>query len=135
MNFRNGVEDCRWIDLPTIHREEGELTVIDTLPFDIKRVYYIWNIPDLSVRGDHAHRKLEQVMVAMHGEFGLWLDDGSDRQFFWFDNPTKGLYIPSGLWRELINFRNDAVCMVLASRKYEESDYIRNYNQFLGYRR
>ena len=135
MNFKPTIEDCRWIDLPTVHRNEGELTIIEALPFDIKRVYYIYKVPEGSVRGDHAHRRLEQVMVALHGEFGVWLDDGCERQFFWFNDPTKGLFIPSGLWRELINFRDDAVCMVLASRKYEEKDYIRDYNQFLEYRR
>lgn len=100
-------------------------------PFEIKRVYYIWGTDKDVVRGKHAHRKLEQVIVCTSGSCDFILDDGKERTTVHLDSPTQGLHIKSNIWREFTNFSPDCVVMVLASEHYDESDYIRDYNQFL----
>ena len=104
----------------------------DDFPFDIKRVYYIWDTDCGVVRGKHAHRKLEQVIICMSGSCDFILDNGKDRQTVHLDNPSQGLYIKHNIWREFTNFSKDCVVVVLASEHYDESDYIRDYDSFLG---
>lgn len=106
--------------------EKGE-----DFPFDIKRVYYIWGTDKDAVRGKHAHRKLEQVIVCTSGSCDFILDDGHEKALVHLDKPSQGLHIKSNIWREFTNFSPDCVVMVLASEHYDESDYIRDYNQFL----
>lgn len=106
--------------------EKGE-----DFPFDIRRVYYIWGTDKNAVRGKHAHRKLEQVIVCTSGSCDFILDDGRERKTIHLDNPTEGLHIKNNIWREFTNFSPNCVVMVLASEHYDESDYIRNYDDFL----
>ena len=100
-------------------------------PFEIKRVYYIWGTAEKVVRGKHAHRQLEQVVVCTSGSCDFILDDGKERTTIHLDNPAQGLYIQHNIWREFTNFSKDCVVMVLASEHYDETDYIRNYDEFL----
>lgn len=103
----------------------------DDFPFDIKRVYYIWGTEEKAVRGKHAHRKLEQVIICTSGSCDFILDNGKNRETIHLDNPAQGLYIKHNIWREFTNFSNDCVVMVLASEHYDEADYIRDYDEFL----
>lgn len=123
----------RPIDLPVISDPRGDLTFIEggrNVPFDIKRVYYLYNVPVDSERGGHAHRELEQVIFALSGSFRIKVDDGTTKSEFWLRDPRKGLYINRLVWREMDSFSQGTVCMVLASRQYEESDYYRSYDDF-----
>jgi len=123
------------IDLPVISDPRGDLTFIEGnrhVPFDIRRVYYLYNVPVDAERGGHAHKELEQVVFALSGSFRLSVDDGKRKSEFWLRNPRQGVLIRSMVWREMDRFSQGAVCMVLASRPYEESDYIRDYDTFLN---
>lgn len=125
--------DCRLIDLPRIEDRKGNLTVIEGgrhVPFDIKRVYYLYDVPGGAERGGHAHKALQQFVIAMSGSFDFVLDDGRARQRIHFNRSYYGLYIPPMIWREIDNFSSGAVCMVLASAYYEETDYFRDYAAF-----
>lgn len=125
----------RYIDLPQIHDPRGDLTFVEGgrhLPFDIRRVYYLYNVPVDSERGGHAHRELEQVVFALSGSFRMKIDDGHSKSEYWLRDPRKGLYISRLIWREMDCFSQGAVCMVLASHPYEEGDYYRDYNEFLS---
>jgi len=125
--------DCRLIDLPKISDPRGNLSFIEGgrhIPFDIKRVYYIYDVPGGSDRGSHAHKKLHQFIVAMSGSFDVVLDDGKEKKRFHLNRSYYGLYVCPMMWRELDNFSSGAVCMVLASAHYDETDYIRDYSQF-----
>lgn len=122
------------INLPVISDPRGDLTFIEGnrhVPFDIRRVYYLYNVPVDAERGGHAHKELEQVVFALSGSFRLSVDDGKRKSEFWLRNPRQGVLIRSMVWREMDRFSQGAVCMVLASRPYEESDYIRDYDAFL----
>lgn len=122
------------IDIPIVHDERGNLSVVEggeLMPFDIKRVYYLYDVPGGSTRGGHAHRKLRQLIFAASGSFDVVLDDGKTRQKFQLNRSYKGLYIPTMTWREIENFSSGAVCMVLASEHYDASDYIYEYEDFL----
>jgi dTDP-4-dehydrorhamnose 3,5-epimerase-like enzyme len=113
---------------------EGKLVALeksDDFPFEIKRVYYIWDTAHDAVRGKHAHRKLEQVIICSAGSCDFILDNGKHRETVHLDSPAQGLYIKHNIWREFTNFSKDCVITVLASEHYDESDYIRDYNQFL----
>jgi len=113
---------------------DGKLVALekgDDFPFEIKRVYYIWDTAHDVVRGKHAHRNLEQVIVCTSGSCDFILDNGQEKTTVHLDNPTQGLYIPGNTWREFTNFSDDCVIMVLASEHYTESDYIRDYDTFL----
>jgi hypothetical protein len=105
------------------------------IPFSIARVYYLYNVPVDAERGGHAHRLLQQVIFALSGSFCVTVDDGSEKASFWLRNPRQGLCLGKMLWREMDSFSQGAVCMVLASRPYEEADYIRDYTEFLRVRR
>lgn len=129
------VEDCRIIDLPKISDPRGNLTFIENsrhIPFDIKRVYYTYDIPGGSDRGSHAHMNLHQFMVAMSGSFDVVLDDGRNKKRFHLNRSYYGLYICPMMWRLLDNFSSGAVCMVLASEVYREDDYLRDYASFVA---
>jgi hypothetical protein len=128
-----GVDDCRLIDLPVIHNPQGNLTFIEGqkhVPFDIARVYYLYDVPGGAERGGHAHRELQQLLVAMSGSFEIVVDDGTQRRGIRLNRSYVGLYMPSMIWRELVDFSSGSVCMVLASKPYEEADYIRDYEAF-----
>lgn len=122
------------IDFQAIGDDRGWLVVIEgnkNIPFDVKRVYYIYDTQNEVIRGKHAHRKLQQIIFCPKGSCDFILDDGKERTVVRLDSPHKGLYIKSNLWREFTNFSKDCVVMVLASEHYDESDYIRNYDDFL----
>ena len=125
----------RMMDLPQIHDPRGDLTFVEGgnhIPFNIARVYYLYNVPVDAERGGHAHRELEQVVFALSGSFRLKIDDGQTQSEYWLRDPRKGLYINRLIWREMDSFSQGAVCMVLASKRYEESDYYRSYDDFLA---
>ena len=125
----------RMIDLPQIHDPRGDLTFVEGsnhLPFDIARVYYLYNVPVDSERGGHAHKELEQVVFALSGSFRMKIDDGTNKSEYWLRDPRKGLYINRLIWREMDCFSQGTVCMVLASHRYDEADYFRDYNSFLA---
>ena len=126
---------CYPIEVPAITDPRGDLTFIEGgnhVPFEIKRVYYIYNVPVDSVRGGHAHRDLEQVVFALSGSFRMTVDDGRKRQEYYLRNPRKGIYMSRLVWREMDQFSQGAVCMVLASHAFDETDYLRDYDEFLA---
>lgn len=128
------IDDCRIIDLPQIPDSKGNLSFIEGgvhIPFDIKRTYHLYDVPGGSVRGSHAHRALQQFLVAMAGSFDVVLFDGYRQQRFHLNRSFYGLYICPLIWRTLDNFSSGAVCMVLASAIYDEKDYIRDYKGYL----
>lgn len=123
------------IDLPVVSDPRGDLTFVEGeihIPFPIRRVYYLYNVPVDSERGGHAHKELEQVVFALSGSFRMKIDDGHTKSEYWLRDPRKGLYISRLIWREMDSFSQGAVCMVLASQRYQESDYFRDYNDFLA---
>lgn len=129
------IDDCRIIDLPKIADPRGNLTFIEGgkhIPFSIARAYYLYDVPGGADRGSHAHKQLHQLMIAMSGSFDVVLDDGKNKKRIHLNRPYFGLHICPMIWRELDNFSSGSVCMVLASRVYEESDYFRDYSQFLA---
>jgi len=126
--------ECRIIDLPKINDPRGNLTFIEGgrhVPFEIKRVYYLYDVPGGAERGGHAHRALHQLIIAMSGSFDVILKDGTQQQRFHLNRSYSGLIICPMIWREIDNFSSGSVCMVLASNFYDESDYYRNYDEFL----
>jgi len=129
------LDDCRIIELPKIHDPRGNLTFIESsrhIPFDIKRVYYLYDVPGGSDRGAHAHKNLHQFIVAMSGSFDVVLEDGNRKQRFHLNRSYQGLYLCPMIWRYLDNFSSGAVCMVLASEYYDANDYHRNYDEFIA---
>ena len=127
------IKYCKTINLPKISDPRGNLTPIESfidVPFQIERVYYLYDVPGGSDRGGHAHRELEQLIVAISGSFDVTLDDGFNREKFQLNRPYFGLMITPMIWREIDNFSSASVCMVIASRRFEESDYFRNYDEF-----
>ena len=135
---RYSVEDCCLIELDRHHSDrKGNLTVVEngsTLPFDVKRVYYLYDVPGGESRGSHAHKDLEQLIIAASGSFTVTLDDGTQKRSFFLNRPYQGLYVKPGMWRDLEDFSSGSVCMVLASEVYEAGDYIRDYQEFLTFR-
>lgn len=130
------LSSCRVIDLRKISDPRGNLTPIESdsdLPFAVQRIYYLYDVPSGSSRGGHAHRQLHQLIVAVSGSFDVVLDDGFERKSITLNFPNRGLLIVPYIWRELENFSSGSVCVVLASAKYDESDYIRDYETFLNY--
>lgn len=127
------MERCRIIELPKIEDPRGNLTFVEGghhVPFDISRVYYVYDVPGGSERGGHAHKALHQFIVAISGSFDVVLDDGTVRQRFHLNRSYYGLYVCPMIWRELDNFSSGSVCLVLASDRYDESDYIRGYDAY-----
>lgn len=128
------IRDCKIIELPKITDHRGNLTFIESgrhIPFDIKRTYYLYDVPGGATRAAHGHKNLHQLMISMSGSFDVTLDDGSEKKVFHLNRSYYGLYIPAMMWRDLDNFSSGAVCMVLASDFYDESDYFRDYDDFL----
>ena len=128
------LNDCKLIDLPKISDPRGNLSFIEGgrhIPFDIQRVYYLYDVPGGSDRGSHAHKSLQQFIVAMSGSFDVVLDDGTEKKRFHLNRSYYGLYVCPMMWRDLDNFSSGAVCMVLASSHYDEADYIREYSNFI----
>ncbi len=127
------VEECRIIELPRIQDPRGNLTFIEStrhVPFDIRRVFYLYDVPGGESRGGHAHKRLEQLMVAAAGSFDVVVNDGEHETRFSLNRSYHGLYIPPLIWREMENFSSGSVCLVLSSHFYDESDYYRDYEQF-----
>ena len=133
------VFDCTMLELDRHHsNRKGNLTVVEngkTLPFDVKRVYYLYDIPGGESRGAHAHKELTQMIVAVSGSFRVTLDDGNVKRSFILNRPYQGLYVKPGIWRDLDDFSAGAVCMVLASDIYKKEDYIRSYDEFIEFRK
>lgn len=132
---RRTVDECQIINLPKIADPRGNLTFIENsrhIPFDIKRVYYLYDVPGGSDRGSHAHKELHQFIVAMSGSFDVELDDGQNRRRFHLNRSHYGLYVCPMMWRLLDNFSSGSVCMVLASDLYSEHDYHRDYDSFVA---
>lgn len=131
------VFDCTLIELPKNHTVNGNITAVNNLrevPFDIKRVYYLYDVPGGEARGGHAHKELQQLIIASSGSFDLIVDDGKIKRTYQLNRPYQGLLMPPGLWRELDNFSSGSICLVLASAPYSELDYLRDYNEFLRYK-
>ncbi len=129
----SSVYDCVILPLDKINNRAGNITIVEgkkSIPFDIKRIYYLYDIPGGENRGGHAHKELRQLVVAASGSFNVLLDDGQNKKIVTLNRPDYGLLVVPGIWRELYEFSSGAICLVLASRKYEERDYIRNYKDF-----
>ena len=132
------VSDCSVIKLPKIENRSGNLTSIQNsieIPFDIKRIFYLYDIPGGKDRGAHAHLECHQFLIAGSGSFDVLLDDGKSKKLVSLNQPYKGLHIPPGIWASEVNFSSGSICLVLASHKYDEKDYIRDYQEFLNYKR
>ena len=128
------IKNCKLIDLPKISDPRGNLTFIEGnhhIPFDIKRVYFLYDVPGGAERGGHAHKQLQQLIISISGSFDVILEDGYEKRRFHMSRSYYGLYLGSMIWRERDNFSSASVCMVLASTVYEESDYYRDYQEFL----
>jgi hypothetical protein len=131
------VYDCTIIELDKCHRVKGNITVVEnniTVPFAVRRTYYLYDIPGGESRGAHAHKELQQLIIAASGSFNVTLDDGNIKRTFMLNRPYQGLLIVPGIWRTLDDFSSGSVCLVLASHPYEKEDYIRDYNEFLKYK-
>lgn len=129
------VDDCVLIQFPKISDPRGNLTFIESeshIPFAIKRVYYLYDVPGGGKRGGHAHKSLQQVIIAISGSFDVLLDDGVSKKTVSLNRSYQGLFVPTMIWRELVNFSSGSVCMVLASEHYDADDYYRNYDDFLA---
>lgn len=130
------VDDCKIIEVPVVHTEAGNISVLENqenIPFDVKRIYYLYDVPMGSERGGHAHYELQQYIIAASGSFTFVLDDGRKKKEIFLNHPNKALHIVPGIWREMKDFSSGSICLVLASHIYNEADYIRNYNDFLNY--
>lgn len=129
------LKDCKVIEFPVIADPRGNLTFIEGgehIPFQIERVYYLYDVPGGASRGGHAHKELQQLIIAIAGSFDVVLDDGKEKRRFHLNRSYKGLYVPPMMWRELDNFSSGSLCMVLASSKYDEDDYYRDYDRYLN---
>ena len=130
------ISECKLFEIQSFQDNRGGLSVLEessNVPFDIKRLYYLYYTKVNQVRGVHAHKKLEQIIIAFAGKFEILLDDGKTKKTFSIDRPNLGLYVSPGIWREVYPLEEDGVCAVLASRKYEKEDYIHDYKDFIKY--
>ena len=134
MGEKMSIEKCKIVELPRIQDPRGNLTFIEGsthVPFDIQRIYYLYDVPGGAERGGHAHKALHQLIIAIAGSFDVHMDDGKEKKVFQLNRSFQGLYVCPMMWRELKNFSSGAVCMVVASEKYDEDDYYRDYSEFL----
>ena len=135
--MQNSVYNCSVIALPKIHNRAGNITALENLkniPFEVKRVYYLYDVPGGEGRGGHAHKELHQFIIAVSGAFNVILDDGINKKVVHLDRSYFGLHIVPGIWRELIDFSSGAICLTLASEKFSEFDYIRNHKDFFNWK-
>lgn len=133
------VADCGIVELDKHHSDrKGNLSVVENgqlLPFPVKRAYWLYDVPGGESRGSHAHKELEQLIIAASGSFRVTLDDGSQKRSFYLNRPYQGLHVKPGIWRDLDDFSSGAVCLVLASEVYQAEDYIREYEEFIKFRK
>lgn len=135
---KSTINECSIIDLRKISDPRGNLTPIEgggDVPFDVKRIYYLYDVPSGESRGAHAHKELQQLIVAANGSFTITLDDGKNKKAFTLNRPYQGLYVVPGIWRDLDDFSSGAVLLCLASEHYDAADYIRDYDDFLKYKK
>jgi len=134
----SNVFNCSVIELPKIHNRAGNITVLDhkdtILPFEVKRIYYLYDVPGGESRGGHAHKALHQLIIAASGSFDVVIDDGTIKRTITLNRPNYGLYVSPGIWRDLRNFSSGSVLLVMASERYNEQDYLREYEDFLKYK-
>ena len=133
-SLHSDIHNCNVVELSKIHNPAGNITIIqngDKQFFDVKRVYYLYDVPGGSERGGHAHKELFQLIIAASGSFDVIIDDGRNKKIIQLNRPNFGLLVVPGIWREIVNFSSGAICLVLASEKYLESDYIRDFNEFI----
>jgi len=131
--MKSSVYDCVILPLNKIHNRAGNITIVEgqkNIPFDVKRIYYLYDIPGGEDRGGHAHKELRQLIVAASGSFDVMLDDGINKKIVTLNRPNYGLLVVPGIWRELMEFSSGAICLVLASEGYDDGDYIRKYDEF-----
>ncbi len=131
------VADAKIIDIPKIEDRRGNLSVVEefkNVPFHIARAYWLYDVPAGAMRGGHAHKRLKQLLIALSGSFTVTLDDGYEKRKILLNRPYQGLLIETGIWRTIDDFSSGAVCLVLASELYDESDYIYDYEEFLKYK-
>ena len=132
-NRQTTLEDCKQVSMPKIQNRSGNITVLENgynMPFDTKRIFYLYDIPGGESRGAHAHKECHQLIIATSGSFEVKLEDGKNKLIVLLNQPNRGLHIPPGIWASEINFSGGAICLVLASHAYNEKDYIRNYSEF-----
>ncbi|MFZ4455563.1 MAG: sugar 3,4-ketoisomerase [Bacteroidales bacterium] len=135
--IKSSVSDCTIVELDKHHHEKGNITVVqnnEEVPFEVKRIYYLYDVPGGETRGGHAHRELQQMIVAAGGSFDVVLDDGENKRTVTLNRPYQALLVVPGIWRELENFSSGSTLLVLASHHYDESDYIRTYDDFLAWK-
>ena len=131
--MNTSVYECSIIHLPKVHNQAGNLTALENnknIPFDVRRVYYLYDVPGGAERGGHGHKKLQQFIISLSGSFDVLINDGTNKKVVRLDRPYIGLHIIPGIWRELMNFSSGAICLVLASEKYDEADYIRDFEVY-----
>jgi dTDP-4-dehydrorhamnose 3,5-epimerase-like enzyme len=134
--MKKTVFDCSLIELPCIKNRTGNITAIENnveIPFNINRIFYLYDIPGGESRGAHAHKECHQFLIATSGSFEVQLDDGKVKKTMMLNQPFRGLHIPPGIWASEVNFSSGAICLVMASHTYDEVDYIRNYDDFIEY--
>ena len=137
MKTKSSIYDCVILPLNKIHNRAGNITIVEgekNVPFDVRRIYYLYDIPGGEDRGGHAHKELRQLIVAASGSFDVMLDDGHNKKIVTLNRPDYGLMVIPGIWRELLAFSSGAVCLVLASEVYDEQDYIRDFKTFKEWR-
>lgn len=135
--MNNTVFDCTIIELPQVHNISGNITALENnkhIPFNVNRIYYLYDIPGGADRGAHGHKNLQQFIVSASGSFDITIDDGSNKKIITLNHPNQALHMVPGMWRELSNFSSGAICLVLASEKYDEADYIREYSDFIRFK-
>lgn len=136
-NLISDIHCCNVVELTKIHNPAGNITIVqngENQPFDIKRIYYLYDVPSGSERGGHAHKALYQLIVAASGSFDVIVDDSKNKKIIQLNRPNFGLQVVPGIWREIVNFSSGAICLVLASQKYCADDYIRGYDEFLRWK-
>ena len=134
--MKTSLTDIQLLTIPKIKDHRGNIAVIENevLPFEFKRVYYLYDVPSGAKRGGHAHKTLQQVLIALSGSFDVVLKDGSEENRVTLNRPDQGLLLPNGIWRELENFSSGCVCLVLASAEFDEAEYIRDFQDFLAFK-